>query len=44
MRSEGCDKRAAENEKKETTKEIEAAEDLSNTVSGRIVCMCDLIK
>jgi hypothetical protein len=39
MRSEGCDKRAAENEKKEMTKEIEAADDLSNTASGRIVCV-----
>jgi hypothetical protein len=40
MRSAGCDKRGAENERKEMTKEIEAAEDLSNAASGRIVCVC----
>lgn len=39
MRSAGCDKRAAENERKEMTKGTEEAEDLSNTASGRTVCV-----
>jgi hypothetical protein len=39
MRSVGRDKGAAENEKKEMTKEIEAAEDLSNAACRRIVCV-----
>jgi hypothetical protein len=39
MRSVGRDKRAAENEKKEMTQEVEVAEDLSTAVCRRIVCV-----
>jgi hypothetical protein len=38
MRSAECDKRASQSEKTEMSKEMEAVQDLSEAVSGRVVC------